>query len=183
MGPLILIDGMSLVFRAYHALQRTGMQSPSGEPSFAVFAFANILTSLLDKHSPDAIAVVFDTPEPTFRHELYDQYKAHRDAFPEDLVPQLARIKSMITMLGLEMVEMPGFEADDVIGTICKRESNDGHEILCVTSDKDYFQLVNDKVKILRPGKDVGEYEGSRQVRCRTRPRDRCTRTDRRLIR
>lgn len=159
MGPLILIDGMSLVFRAYHALQRTGMQSPSGEPSFAVFAFANILTSLLDKHSPDAIAVVFDTPEPTFRHLLYDQYKAHRDAFPEDLVPQLARIKSMITMLGLEMVEMPGFEADDIIGTICRRESNDGHEILCVTSDKDYFQLVSNKVKILRPGKDVGEYE------------------------
>jgi DNA polymerase-1 len=167
MGPLILIDGMSLVFRAYHALQRTGMQSPSGEPSFAVFAFANILTSLLDKHSPDAIAVVFDTPEPTFRHELYDQYKAHRDAFPEDLVPQLARIKSMITMLGLEMVEMPGFEADDVIGTICKRESNDGHEILCVTSDKDYFQLVNDKVKILRPGKDVGEYEVMDAVKVR----------------
>ena len=159
MGPLILIDGMSLVFRAYHALQRTAMQSPTGEPSFAVFAFANILTSLLDRHSPDAIAVVFDTPEPTFRHVLYDQYKAHRDAFPEDLVPQLARIKTMISMLGLEMVEMPGFEADDIIGTICKRESNDGHEVLCVTSDKDYFQLVNDKVKILRPGKDVGEYE------------------------
>lgn len=159
MGPLILIDGMSLVFRAYHALQRTGMQSPSGEPTFAVFAFANILTSLLDKHNPDAIAVVFDTPEPTFRHVMYDQYKAHRDAFPEDLVPQLARIKELISLMGLEMVEMPGFEADDIIGTICKRESNDGHEILCVTSDKDYFQLVNDKVKILRPGKDVGEYD------------------------
>ena len=167
MGPLILIDGMSLVFRAYHALQRTGMQSPSGEPSFAVFAFANILTSLLDRHTPDAIAVVFDTPEPTFRHELYDQYKAHRDAFPEDLVPQLARIKSMITMLGLEMVEMPGFEADDIIGTICKRESNDGHDILCVTSDKDYFQLVNNRVKILRPGKDVGEYDVMDAVRVR----------------
>ena len=159
MGPLILIDGMSLVFRAYHALQRTGMQSPAGEPTFAVFAFANILTSLLDKHTPDAIAVVFDTPEPTFRHELYDQYKAHRDAFPEDLVPQLARIKQLIGLMGLEMVEMPGFEADDVIGTICERESHDGHEILCVTSDKDYFQLVSDKVKILRPGRDVGEYD------------------------
>lgn len=159
MGPLILIDGMSLVFRAYHALQRTGMQSPSGEPTFAVFAFANILMSLLDRHHPDAIAVVFDTPEPTFRHLMYDQYKAHRDAFPEDLVPQLARIKELIALLGLEMVEMPGFEADDIIGTICRRESHDGHEILCVTSDKDYFQLVNDKVKILRPGKDVGEYE------------------------
>jgi DNA polymerase-1 len=135
------------------------MQSPTGEPTFAVFAFANILTSLLDKHTPDAIAVVFDTPEPTFRHELYDQYKAHRDAFPEDLVPQLARIKQLIGLMGLEMVEMPGFEADDVIGTICERESHDGHEILCVTSDKDYFQLVSDKVKILRPGRDVGEYD------------------------
>ncbi|MCX6141390.1 MAG: DNA polymerase I [Candidatus Kapabacteria bacterium] len=160
MRPLILIDGMSLVFRAYHALLRTGMQSSAGEPTFAVFAFANILTSLLDKHDPDAIAVIFDTPEPTFRHVLYDQYKAHRDAFPEDLVPQLQRIKQMIGLMGLEMVEMPGFEADDIVGTICKREGNvDGHEILCVTSDKDYFQLVTDKVKILRPGKDVGEYD------------------------
>jgi DNA polymerase-1 len=159
MHPLILIDGMSLVFRAYHALQRTGMQSPTGEPTFAVFAFANILTSLLDRHDPDAIAVVFDTPEPTFRHVMYDQYKAHRDAFPEDLVPQLERIKQLIGLMGLEMVEMPGFEADDIVGTICKRESNDGHEILCVTSDKDYFQLVSDKVKILRPGKDVGQYD------------------------
>jgi DNA polymerase-1 len=159
MHPLILIDGMSLVFRAYHALQRTGMQSPTGEPTFAVFAFANILTSLLDRHDPDAIAVIFDTPEPTFRHVMYDQYKAHRDAFPEDLVPQLERIKQLIGLMGLEMVEMPGFEADDIVGTICKRESNDGHEILCVTSDKDYFQLVSDKVKILRPGKDVGQYD------------------------
>lgn len=159
MHPLILIDGMSLVFRAYHALQRTGMQSPTGEPTFAVFAFANILTSLLDRHDPDAIAVIFDTPEPTFRHVLYDQYKAHRDAFPEDLVPQLERIKQLIGLMGLETVEMPGFEADDIVGTICRRESNDGHEILCVTSDKDYFQLVSDKVKILRPGKDVGQYD------------------------
>jgi DNA polymerase-1 len=158
-GPLILIDGFSLVFRAYHALQRTGMKSATGEPTFAVFAFANILTSLLDKHDPDAIAVVFDTAQPTFRHELYPEYKAHRDAFPDDLVPQLARIKSLITAMGLEQVELPGFEADDIIGTIARRESQDGHQILCVTSDKDYFQLVTDKVSILRPGKNVGEYD------------------------
>ena len=158
-GPIILIDAMALVFRAYHALQRTSMQSNTGEPTFAVFAFANMLTSLLDKHDPDAIAVVFDTKEPTFRHVLYDQYKAHRDAFPDDLVPQLGRIKELITLMGLERIEMPGFEADDIIGTIASRESVDGHDILCVTSDKDYFQLVNDKVKVLRPGKDVGEYE------------------------
>jgi DNA polymerase-1 len=165
--PLILIDGMSLVFRAYHALQRTGMKSQTGEPSFAVFAFANILTSLLDKHNPDAIAVVFDTKEPTFRHIMYPEYKAHRDAFPEDLVPQLGRIKELIGLMGLECVELPGFEADDIIGTIARRESADGHDVLCVTSDKDYFQLVTDKVRILRPGKDVGEYEPFDSVRVR----------------
>lgn len=159
MGPLILVDGFSLVFRAYHALRNSGMESASGEPTFAVFAFANILTSLLDKHHPDAIAVVFDTATPTFRHELYDQYKANRDAFPEDLVPQLARIKKLISLMGLEQVEMPGYEADDIIGTIAARESQDGHEILCLTSDKDYFQLVTDKVTVLRPGKDINTYE------------------------
>ncbi len=156
--PLILIDGMSLVFRAYHGLSKTGMASPSGEPSFAVFAFANILLLLLERHAPEAIAVVFDTPGPTFRHVMYEKYKANRDAFPDDLVPQLARIKTMIGLLGMECVEMPGYEADDVIGTIAKRESDDGHDVLCVTSDKDYFQLVNEKVQILRPGRDVGEY-------------------------
>ena len=180
-GPLILIDGFSLVFRAYHALQRTGMKSASGEPTFAVFAFANILTSLLEKHDPDAIAVVFDTAEPTFRHEMYPEYKAHRDAFPDDLVPQLERIKQMITDMGLEQVEAVGYEADDIIGTIAHRESHDGHEVLCVTSDKDYFQLVTDKVKILRPAKQVGEYDvyDAEKVKEKFGARDRCAGIDR----
>lgn len=157
--PIILIDGFSLVFRAYHALSRTGMQTPTGEPTFAVFAFANILIGLLDKQKPEAMAVVFDTSAPTFRHEVFDQYKANRDAFPDDLVPQMSRIKTLIDLMGLPRIELPGFEADDLIGTISKRESNDGHEVLCVTSDKDYFQLVNDKVHVLRPGKDPGTYD------------------------
>ena len=140
--PLILIDGFSLVFRAYHALSRTGMQSATGEPTFAVFAFANILVSLLEKHNPDAIAVAFDTREPTFRHEMYKEYKANRDAFPEDLVPQVERIKAIIDLMGIAQVELPGYEADDIVGTIAHREAKAGHEVLCVTSDKDYFQLV-----------------------------------------
>lgn len=157
--PIILIDGFSLVFRAYHALARTGMQTPTGEPTFAVFAFANILIGLIDKQKPEAMAVVFDTSAPTFRHEVFDQYKANRDAFPDDLVPQMSRIKALIDLMGLPRIELPGFEADDLIGTIAKRESEDGHEVLCVTSDKDYFQLVNDKVNVLRPGKDPGTYD------------------------
>ncbi|MCO6465663.1 MAG: DNA polymerase I [Bradyrhizobiaceae bacterium] len=157
--PIILIDGFSLVFRAYHAMSRTGMQTPTGEPTFAVFAFANILAGILDKQQPENIAVAFDTSAPTFRHEEYDQYKANRDAFPEDLVPQLARIKTLIDALGIRRLEMPGYEADDVIGTLARRESEAGNTVLCVTSDKDYFQLVNDKVNILRPGKDPGTYD------------------------
>lgn len=103
--------------------------------------------------------MVFDTKEPTFRHVMYDQYKANRDAFPEDLVPQLGRIKTLIGLMGIPMLELPGYEADDIVGTIAKRESDAGHDVLCVTSDKDYFQLVNNKVRILRPGKDVGQYD------------------------
>ena len=157
--PIILIDGFSLVFRAYHALQHTGMQSSSGEPTFAVFAFANILLSILEKNAPDAIAVVFDTKEPTFRHKLFENYKAHRDAFPDDLVPQFERMKKLIDMMGIKQVSQPGFEADDIIGTIAIRESQKGHDVLCVTSDKDYFQLVDHKVRILRPGRDAGSYD------------------------
>jgi DNA polymerase I len=157
--PIVLIDGFSLVFRAYHALQRTGMQSATGEPTFAVFAFSNILLSILEKNAPGSIAVVFDTKEPTFRHELYKEYKAHRDAFPDDLVPQFERIKSLIDMMGIKQVSLAGYEADDIIGTLAKKESEKGNDVLCVTSDKDYFQLVNDKVRILRPGRDAGSYD------------------------
>ncbi len=158
-NPIILVDGFSLVFRAYHALARTGMQAPSGEPTFAVFAFANILASLIEKQKPEAIAVVFDTSAPTFRHEMFPQYKANRDAFPDDLVPQMTRIKNLIDLMGLKRIELPGYEADDIIGTIARRESEAGHEVMCVTSDKDYFQLVNHIVEVLRPGKDVGTYD------------------------
>ena len=97
MPKLFLIDGMSLVFRAYHAMIRSGLQSPSGEPTGAVFGFTNTITSLLEKEKPEHIAVVFDTKEPTFRHERYPEYKANRDEFPEELVPQLARIKEEIS--------------------------------------------------------------------------------------
>lgn len=166
MSKLYLIDGMSLVFRAYHALTGANLKSPDGEPTSAVFAFTNILTSLLDKEKPEFIAVVFDTRFPTFRHEKYPLYKANRDAFPDDLVPQLARIKELITLLGIKQIEMPGFEADDLIGTLAKTASEKNIEVACVTNDKDYYQLVDDNVKVFKPGKKAGEdfdiisYEG-----------------------
>lgn len=154
---IYLIDGMSIVFRAYHALSRSGLRTPTNEPTYAVFAFANIITSLLEKEKPEYIAVLFDTQEPTFRHKIFPEYKANRQAFPEDLVPQLKRIKDLLDAMRIKRIELPGFEADDVIGAMAKRFSAEGWEVFCITNDKDYFQLVDDKIKIYRTGKNLTE--------------------------
>ncbi len=169
-NKLYLIDTMGLVFRAYHALARSGFQSPKGEPTGAVFGVANILATLLERESPEHIVAVFDTKEPTFRHEKYELYKANRQAFPEELVPQLGRIKQLIDLSGIRRLEMPGFEADDIIGTLAKNAGNNKMDTVCITSDKDYFQLVNDHVKVYRPSKgssseyDVFDAEKVREV-------------------
>ncbi len=155
-----LVDAMSLVFRAYHAMSKMGLQAPNGELTGAVFGFANILATILNKEKPDYIGIAFDTPAPTFRHEKFEQYKAHRPEFPQELVPQLARIKEMIRLLNIPQVELPGYEADDIIGTFTKRFSADGAvDLYCVTSDKDYCQLVNERVRLFRPGFSMGEYD------------------------
>lgn len=158
MERLYLIDAMGLVFRAYHALNRMGLKTAAGEPTSAVFGFANMITSLIEREKPKYIAAVFDSKGPTFRHEKYADYKANRQAFPEDLEPQLIRIKEFIDVLGIRRIEMPGYEADDIVGTLAQKTAANGIETYCITSDKDYFQLVNEKVKILRPSKESGEY-------------------------
>ncbi len=156
MHRLYLIDGMSIVFRAYHAMAASALRSASGELTSAVFGFANIITSLIDKEKPEYMAVVFDTQRPTFRHEMYDAYKANRAAFPDDLVPQLARIKELLDLLSIPRAEMPGFEADDVIGAMAKRTAALGCEVVCVTSDKDYYQLVDSKISLYKPSRTPG---------------------------
>lgn len=151
-----LIDGMSLVFRAYHAMSRSGLRSAvTNEPTYAVFAFANILVSLIEKEKPEYIAVVFDSCEPTFRHEIYKEYKANREAFPEDLVPQLQRIKELLDAFNIKRIEISGLEADDIIGTLAKRLSKEGYQVVCVTNDKDYYQLVDEKVILYKTGRNV----------------------------
>lgn len=155
-----LIDAMSLVFRAYHAMSKMGLQAPNGELTGAVFGFANILATILNKEKPEYIGIAFDTAAPTFRHEKFEQYKAHRPEFPQELVPQLARIKEMIRLLNIPQIELPGYEADDIIGTFTKRFSANGSvDLYCVTSDKDYCQLVNERVRLFRPGFAMGEYD------------------------
>lgn len=160
MPRLFLIDAMSLVFRAYHAMSRSGLSTPDGEPTGAVFGFANIISTIIDNEKPDYLSVVFDTAAPTFRHEQYEEYKANRPEFPEDLVPQVKRIKEMIDLLGYCRVERDGYEADDIIGTMTKWAVEHDLDVFCVTSDKDYMQLVSDRVKLFRPtGKGAGDYE------------------------
>ena len=155
-----LFDAMSLVFRAYHAMSKMGLQAPNGELTGAIYGFANILATILNKEKPEYIGIAFDTPSPTFRHEMFERYKAHRPEFPQELVSQLARIKEMITLLNIPQIEMPGYEADDIVGTFTKRFSAEGDvEIYCITSDKDYCQLVNERVKLFRPGFSMGEYD------------------------
>lgn len=159
----LILDAMSLIFRAFHAMSKMGLQAPNGELTGAVFGFANILSTLLNKEKPDYVCIAFDTSAPTFRHEMFEKYKAHRPEFPPELAPQLARIKQMISLLNIKQIELPGYEADDIVGTLTKRfaggKTDANLDIYCVTSDKDYCQLVNDHVKLLRPGFSMGEYD------------------------
>lgn len=158
-NDLYLLDGMSIVFRAYHAMSASGLKNKSGEPTGAVFAFANIITSLLDKYKPENIAVVFDRAEPTFRHEMYSLYKANRDEFPEELIPQLARIKELLDLINIPRIEKARFEADDIIGTLAKQAASEGKRAVCMTSDKDYYQLVEGNIALLKPGRKGEDFE------------------------
>lgn len=160
MPRFFLFDAMSLVFRAYYAMSKSGMKSSvTGEQTSAVFGFANMIQSILLKEKPEYACIAFDTAAPTFRHTQYDAYKANRQEFPEPLVPQLLRIKEFITYLNIPQIEKPGYEADDVIGTLAREAADHGIEVYCVTPDKDYCQLVTDHVKIYRPNMFDSTYD------------------------
>jgi DNA polymerase-1 len=145
---LYIIDGHSQVFKAYHAIQH--LSTSSGMPTNAVFGFCQILHALLRNHNPEYLAVAFDRPESTFRETLYAEYKANRPAPPADLPQQMEMIHRILDALRIPYFEVPGFEADDVIATLTARALEAGFDVVIVTADKDLFQLVNDRVKILR---------------------------------
>ena len=145
---LALIDGHALAFRAFHALREAGLRSSSGEPTYAVFGFAQILLTTLEAHHPEYAAVAFDVGR-TFRDDLYADYKAGRAATPEEFHPQLARIKALVTALNLPIYVAAGFEADDVIGTLARQATAADIETLILTGDTDSLQLINDHVRVL----------------------------------
>jgi DNA polymerase-1 len=156
---LFLLDAFALVFRAYYALIRNPRITSKGRNTNAQFGFTNTLVELLNNQKPTHLAVCFDTQAPTERHTDYEEYKANRQEAPEDLIAAIPDIKKIIKGFNLPVVELDGYEADDVIGTLSKKAAKAGYEVYMVTSDKDYGQLVSDKVKIYKPGYQGGDVE------------------------
>jgi DNA polymerase I len=150
---LFLLDGMGLVYRAFYSFGGKPLVNSRGENTSAVFGFVNYLNKILDEHLPDYIAVVFDTATPTFRHLAYAEYKATRSKMPEDLAACLPILKDVVKAYHIPVIEVDGFEADDIIGTLARRAEKEDVETYMVTSDKDFMQLVSPIVKIYRPGK------------------------------
>ncbi len=155
---LFLLDGMAMVYRAFFALQQARMTTREGQPTGAVFGFASSLLRIIEAYSPEYLAVAFDSREKTFRHDRYEAYKANRPAPPEDLISQLGEITGLIGAFGIPIVIMPGFEADDLLGTAA-RKFESTCQVYIVTPDKDMAQLVHDGVRILKPGKKQNDFE------------------------
>jgi len=156
---LFLLDAMALVFRAYYALIRSPRLTSKGKNTNAQFGFTNTLMDLINNQKPSHIAVCFDTHAPTERHTDFANYKANRQETPEDILSAIPDIKRIIEGFNIPVVEMDGFEADDVIGTLAKQAEMAGYEVYMVTPDKDYGQLVSEKIKIYKPPYQGGVFE------------------------
>lgn len=152
MEKLYLLDGYALIFRAYYALIRSPRINSKGENTSAIFGFVNTLEDVLRNARPDYLAVAFDPAGGTFRHEAYPEYKAQRDATPEDIKRSVPVIKEILQAYNIPILEVPGFEADDVIGTLAKKAESIGLSVQMVTPDKDYAQLVSPNITMCRPG-------------------------------
>lgn len=151
MKKLFLLDAYALIYRAYYALIRAPRITSTGFNTSAIFGFCNTLDEILKKENPDYIAVCFDPHGPTFRHEMYEDYKAQREAQPEDITASVPIIKEIIKAYRIPVFEVVGYEADDVIGTISRIASREGFTTYMMTPDKDYGQLVTDNVLMFRP--------------------------------
>ncbi len=154
----MLIDGNSLAYRAFFALP-TDLATASGQVTNAVFGFTSMLVNLVRDHEPDHLAVAFDRPEPTFRHEALATYKANRSEAPDILRQQLGLVRQVVEVLHIPMLEAPGFEADDIIATLATQARDRGDDVLVVTGDRDSYQLVEDPhVRVLYNRRGVSDY-------------------------
>ncbi len=156
---LFLLDALALVFRAYYALIRNPRITSKGRNTNAQFGFTNTLIDLINNQKPTHMAVCFDTAAPTERHTDFADYKANRQEAPEDLIAALPDIKRIIEALNIPVIGIDGYEADDVIGALSKQAEKAGYEVYMVTPDKDYGQLVSEKIKIYKPPYQGGNFE------------------------
>ena len=156
---LFLLDAMALIYRAYYALIRSPIITSKGKNTNAQLGFTNTLFDLISKEKPTHLAVAFDTWAPTERHTDFVAYKANRQEAPEDLLASIPDIKKIIEGFNLPVVECDGYEADDIIGALAQQAEKEGYEVFMVTPDKDFGQLVTDKIKIYKPGYQGGKVE------------------------
>lgn len=156
---LFLLDAYALIYRSYYAFVNNPRITTTGINTSATFGFCNFLLELLELEHPAHIAVVFDPEGPTFRHEMYAPYKAQRPPMPEDLRKSVPYIKRIIQGLGISCVDAPGYEADDFIGTLAKNAEKEGYTVYMITPDKDYAQLVSEKVFMYKPGRSGNKSE------------------------
>ena len=159
MPRLFLIDGNQQMYRAYHAIR--GLTGPDGRSTNAVFGFSTMLRKLLADQTPDYIAASFDLAGPTFRDALAADYKANREPMPSDLVDQVPLVHEACVALGVPVLNIEGFEADDVIGTLAQQARGAGFDVALVTGDKDFFQLVSDGVRVYNPKDDGTWYDAA----------------------
>ncbi len=158
MAKLMLIDGNSLVYRAFFALP-TDMATASGQVTNAVYGFTSMLIYLLKDHEPERIAVAFDRAEPTFRHELTPTYKAQRESAPDILYQQMGLVREVLEVLAIPVIDKAGYEADDIIATLATRGRDNGDDVMIVTGDRDSYQLIEDPhVRVLYNKRGVSDY-------------------------
>lgn len=153
MKKLFLLDAFALIYRAHFAFIKRPLINSKGLNVSAITGFTNTLWEVLQKEKPTHIAVAFDLPTPTFRHEMYVEYKANRDAQPEDITTAIPYIKEIIKGFNIPIIASPGYEADDVIGTLAKQAEKEGFEVYMMTPDKDYAQLVSDNIYLYKPAR------------------------------
>ena len=150
---LLLVDGSSYLYRAFHALP--GLTSPTGQPTGAIYGVLTMLQKLIKAEKPDLVGIIFDAPGKTFRHDLFPEYKANRESTPEDLVVQIEPLLTAIQNLGLPLISIQGVEADDVIGTLARQAENNNIQTLIATGDKDFAQLVSERIKLIDTMKNI----------------------------
>ena len=159
---IYLVDGSSYIHRAYHAIK--SLSNSKGVPTNAIFGFTRMILKFVDEKRPEYLAIVFDAKGPTFRHKLYEDYKATRPPMPDDLVEQLPYIKAIVRGLNVKMIEMEGYEADDVIGTLARICEERDLPVVIVTGDKDFRQLISPQISLWDTMKDkVTDYESFTQ--------------------